>query len=129
MRTHPKFPNYEACEKAVQLTHGALPIVDHLPERFRKPLTGSFQAMVVTEAFNEGWEPNYTDGSPKYFVCPEIEANESCSSGFGFSLSDFVRWNAYTGCGSRHAFKTADLALCALEQFPEIFKDYILFKR
>lgn len=130
MRTHPKFPTYEDCEKAVQLATGLLPIVDHLPERFRKPLTGAMQAMVVTEAFNEGWEPDYTNArQPKYFVCPAIDADESCPSGFGFSGSPYGHWSTDANCGSRHAFKTSELALCALEQFPEIFKDYILFKR
>lgn len=130
MKQHPKFPNYEACEQAVQLATGLLPIVDHLPERFRKPLTGAMQAMVVTEAFNEGWVPDYTDYSQdKYFVCPRIEANAEHPSGFGFSSSYCGHRGTYSLCGSRHAFKSAEDAMCALEQFPEIFKDYILFQR
>lgn len=130
MKTHPKFPTYEACELAAGLTPGMLPTVSHLPEEFRTPTTGNFQAMVVAKAFNEGWIPNFNDlNEPKYMVCPRIEANEEHPSGFGFLLSYCDTWRANADCGSRTLFKSSELAICALEQFPEIFKDYILFKR
>lgn len=128
MKKHPKFETYQDCENAVGLTNGAEPITDHLPEKYKRSVSGNFRAMIVTEAFNEGWEPNYYDGSPKYQVAPRIEASEDKPTGFGFSYSSYDHWDAFANCGSRHTFKSAELALTALEQFPEIFKDYILFK-
>jgi hypothetical protein len=127
---HPKFKTYQDCEKAVGLSTGLRPTVSHLPAKYQKSITGQFQAIIICEAFNEGWEPDFNNpNQDKYAVCPRIEANEQHPSGFGFLSSVYAYWLTSSPCGSRLLFKSSELAMLALEQFPEIFKDYILFKR
>ena len=124
-----KFKTYKECEKAVGLTPGILPDVSMLPEKYRKSLIADFQTTIITEAHNEGWEPDFNNhNQPKYSVWPEIDADEKVPSGFGFSHSVFAYSDAYTAVGSRHLLKSYELAMHVQKQFPEIYKAHILLK-
>lgn len=124
-----RFKTYEDCEKAVGLTPGTLPDVSMLPEKYRKALIADFQATIITEAHNEGWEPDFTDQDQfKYSVWPEIEADSDRPSGFGFSYSDYVHSFTLTAVGSRHLLKSSALAMYVQQQFPEIYKKHLLLK-
>ncbi|MCE9538716.1 MAG: hypothetical protein K8R85_05815 [Bacteroidetes bacterium] len=124
-----KFDNYEDCEKAVGLTPGTLPDVSMLPEKYRKSLIGDFQATIVTEAHNDGWEPDFSNkNQPKYSVWPEIKADKKRPTGFGFSSSGYADSFTVTFVGSRHLLKSPELAIHVLEQFPEIYQAHLLLK-
>ena len=79
---------------------------------------------LITKAFNEGWEPDWTNSKQyKYFPWFDL------SSGVGFSRSDCDYWRTVSVVGSRLAFKSSDLALHAVKQFPTEFENYITIKK
>lgn len=85
---------------------------DSVDERAYKKLK------VVIKALNEGWVPNWSNGSEyKYF--PYFEYN----SGFGFS--DSTVWDGYTDVGSRLVFKSRELSDYAGKQFNDIYNEYL----
>lgn len=123
-----KFKTYQECEKAVGLTPGTLPDVSGLPEKYRKSLIADFQVTVITEAHNDGWEPDFNERNYKYSVWPEIEADKDRPTGFGFSHSLYVLSSTDTCIGSRHLLKSSKLAMYVQKQFPEIYKAHLLLK-
>jgi hypothetical protein len=61
-----------------------LPDVSGIPEKFGAALTTAFTLMVVFEAINNGWEPDFSNQKqPRFYPWAWV-----LSSGFGFSGSD-----------------------------------------
>ncbi|HCS21076.1 MAG TPA: hypothetical protein DIW47_11045, partial [Bacteroidetes bacterium] len=56
----------EACKKQ-GLDPKVLPVVTGLPEKYQQRLIKRYKQMVVTDALNDGWEPDWTDGKWKYY--------------------------------------------------------------
>jgi hypothetical protein len=99
-----------------------LPDFSMIPEKFRTQLTTCFLLMVIFEAINDGWEPDFSDHSQgKYYPWPWV-----LSSGFGFSTSDFTCGRARTGVGSRLCTDASEKAIYILEQFPDLWKSWLL---
>lgn len=96
-----------------------IPDFSHLPEDMRKNFEAQYKMIVITEALNEGWKPNWdNDGEYKYYPWFVMSA-----SSFAFDASDFDCSDANAGSGSRLKFKTSELAKYAAEQFIDIWKD------
>jgi hypothetical protein len=77
-------------------------------------------AKLVCLAFNEGWNPDWTN-SNQYKYYPYFKMGSS--SGVGFSYDGCDYWNAYSIVGSRLCFKSSDLAKYAGKLFEqEIYK-------
>jgi hypothetical protein len=99
-----------------------LPDVSMIPEKFRAQLTTCFLLMIVFEAINNGWEPDFSNQKqPRYYPWPWV-----LSSGFGFSYSGFSYDYAITGVGSRLCTDTSEKAVYILEQFPDLWKSWLL---
>jgi len=125
-----KIKTFEDACAALNLKPELLPDVSALSEKHRKALTAHYKLIIVAEALNEGWQPNWNDSDEyKYFPWFEIEANDENPSGFGFSRTFYVRWRAGTAVGSRLCFKTRELAEYAGKQFSELYKEYFLFSK
>lgn len=91
-----------------------------IPEHFLKVGTAFFKAAIITEALNEGWQPNWHDANEQKWW-PWFKM----SAGFGFSFSYYSYACARTTAGSRLCFKTKDLADYAGKQFESIYKDLL----
>ena len=116
----------DAC-KALNINPDALPDVSALPEKHRKAIVANYKLITITEALNEGWQPNWNDGSEyKYQPWFEIKASKEQPSGFGFSGSFCADWYTAADCGSRLCFKSRELCLYAIKQFEELYIDYYL---
>jgi hypothetical protein len=116
----------DACD-ALKLQSDALPDVSALPEKHRNAITAHYKLIIIAQALNEGWEPNWNDSYEyKYYPWFEIIASANKPAGFGFSDTDYDFWNTHTNVGSRLCFKTRELALYAGEQFEELYKEYFL---
>ncbi len=77
---------------------------------------------LIVRAFNEGWTPDWTDGSQgKYYPWFVMGS----PSGGGFSCDAYVRWDAGSDVGSRLCFKSSDLAKHAGQLFESIYKDFL----
>lgn len=106
-----------------------LPNVSALPRKHQKALLAHYQLIIICEALNEGWKPNWNDSSQtKYTAWFEIKADEKHPSGFGFSITTYDYWLTSTYVGSRLCFKSSELALYAGKQFEKLFIDYFLLK-
>lgn len=113
----------DAC-KALSLNENTLPEVSMLPEKHRKAIIAHYKLVIIAEALNEGWKPNWADHNEcKYypwFYFPKA------ASGFGFSHGDCVYTYTSTYVGSRLCFKTADLSIYVGKQFIDLYREYMM---
>ena len=118
----------DAC-KALKLKP-TLPDVSALPKKHQKALLAHYQLIIIAEALNEGWQPDWNNHSEyKYYPWFEVKANAKNPSGFGFSDTRYVYWRTSTSVDSRLCFKSSELALYAGKQFKELYKDYFLITK
>jgi len=79
------------------------------------------KAVILTKAFNEGWVPDWNDGSQyKYFPWFEMGG----SSGFRCDVYD--SWRSYSRVGSRLCFKSGKLAEHVGKKFTSVYKQFML---
>lgn len=76
----------------------------------------------ITKALNEGWVPNYSN-SNEYKYTPYFYLDNP--SGFRFYVTDFSSTGAFTGSGSRFAFKSDKLATYAGKQFIKEYENWM----
>lgn len=118
----------QAC-KAVGHDPKKLPDVSALPKKHQAALIAHFKLVIICEALNEGWTPNWNDSSElKYTAWFEVEASKEKPAGFGFSYAYFASWYTHSCAGSRLCFKTRELALYAGKQFEKLFIEYFLIQ-
>ncbi len=116
----------EACEK-LGLKPMALPEVSVVPSKHQKALIAHFKLIIIAEALNDGWQPNWNDSDEyKYFPWFEIKADDKRPGGFGFSYTYYDHWHTDTTVGSRLCFRTRELATYAGKQFADLYKEYFL---
>jgi hypothetical protein len=98
-----------------------------LGTKFGRPLIAINKLMIVTEAVNNGWKPNWNNQSEyKYFPWHWLQKDASHPSGFGFSGSDCDNASASTGLGSLLCCDTAEKAMYIAEQFKKEWEDFLL---
>lgn len=117
----------EAC-KALGIDP-AKPLVDAsgMPEKHRKAIEAHAKLVVIAEALNEGWQPDWSDEDQcKYFPWFEVEATEENRAGSGFSGTGYDLSYAVTDVGSRLCFATSALARYAAETFIDLYTEYML---
>jgi hypothetical protein len=118
-----KIKTFEDAYKHLGLDPAKLPDVSDIPEEFRKPVIAGFKLMIIYQAINNGWKPdwsNYSQG--KYYLWFEI-----LSSGFGFSCTSYLYDGTRTTVSSRLCTDTSEKALYIGKQFEAEYKDYFLF--
>jgi hypothetical protein len=103
-------------------TPDQVPDLTRVPEKLKLSIETGFLLMVVFQAINNGWEPDYTNiNQAKYYPWPWV-----LSSGLGFSGS-FYRYDyAHSFVGSRLCTDTSEKALYILNQFPDLWKNWLL---
>ncbi len=118
---------YEAACKELKLDPKALPDVSTLPEKHRKAIIAHFKLVIIAEALNEGWTPDWSDyDQAKYYPWFEVIPDNKSVSGFGLSYGAYGGWLTGTGVGSHLCFKTRDLAKYAGKQFLKLYEEYML---
>ncbi|MGE9312848.1 hypothetical protein ACLOAU_14465 [Niabella sp. CJ426] len=91
-----------------------LPDVSNAPEKHRKALLAHYQLVIIVEAINSGWQPNWADTDEyKYELWPDIIEDESKPSGFGLS-------SALTLAGVRLRLSARAFALGAAKQLDSV---------
>lgn len=95
-----------------------VPNFSNVPEDLKEYFENMYQAVVITEALNEGWKPNWDDSNePKWR--PYFRMSPSS---FAFNGSYYDDSYADAGSGSLLCFKTEALANYAAKQFLDIWK-------
>ncbi|KAF0194121.1 MAG: hypothetical protein FD166_3579 [Bacteroidetes bacterium] len=107
----------------------AKPLVDAsgMPEKHRKAIEAHAKLVVIAEALNDGWQPDWSDEDQyKYFPWFEVEATEENRAGSGFSYTYYVISFTFTNVGSRLCYATSALARYAGETFADLYREYML---
>jgi len=78
------------------------------------------RAVIVAQALNEGWIPDWNDKNQRKYHPWFI------ASPFGFDGTHCVNWAANTDAGSRLCYRTSELAEYAGRQFVEIYKKFLI---
>lgn len=102
---------------------------------------------VITEALNEGWKPQFTEGERRWYawydfltkeevegmsdeekeerrVVGRANVNANAIGGLVYSSAYYVSTYSVTYFGSRLAFKNEELAEYAAKQFGDIYADF-----
>jgi hypothetical protein len=96
-----------------------VPDFSNLPTDMRKHFEAQYKMIVIAEALNEEWIPDW-DNYDEYKYCPWFEMSPSS---FAFDDSYYGYACAVAGGGSRLKFRTRELAEYAAKQFIDIWKD------
>lgn len=96
-----------------------VPDMSAFPEDMRKHFTALYKMVVIVEALNEGWKPDWNNTNerkcfPWFWMSP---------SSFGFCGSLYDDGDALAGSGSRLKLKSYELADYCGKQFEDIWKD------
>ena len=119
-----KIKTFEDACKALGLDpKKSLPDFSGYPEKHAKGMIAHAKLVIIAEALNEGWTPDWTDGNwDKYYPWFEMGS----PSGVGFSCGDYGHWLSGSSVGSRLCFKSSELAKYAGKQFEQLYKDYFV---
>ena len=120
-----KVKSFEDACKVLDITP-SVPVVTGIPEKYQKPLIANYQLMVIAEALNEGWTPDWSNGEwDKWHPWFDMDASSSAGR---FSFCDFVdRGSASIVC-SRLCFKSEELADYAGTQFLELYRELFVIE-
>lgn len=122
-----KINSFEDACKALKLTP-ALPEVSALPEKHQKAVTALYKLIIIAEALNEGWQPDWNNWDErKYYPWFDLESTDG--SGSGFSYHDYDAAYTATTVGARLCFKSSELATHAGQKFIDLYKDYMVLNQ
>ena len=122
-----KIKTFEDACAALKLDPAALPGVTGLPEKHQKAIVAHYKLIIIAEALNDGWKPNWKDwDESKYYPWFDMDNDDDDQPGSGFSYGDYGCGRTGTCLGSRLCFKTWELAEYAGKQFEELYKEYFM---
>ncbi len=106
---------------------------------------------IITDALNEGWEPQFTKEKYRYYPWLTMYTQEEwdeldeetkkggvlfggtaacgASAGFVYASSSYAPSHARASIGSRLCFRTRDLARYAGRQFADLYADFYLIRK
>lgn len=100
-----------------------VPEVKGLPRKHQKAIIANYKLIVIAEALNEGWKPNWQD-SDEYKYYPWFDMSNPAGVGY----SDTYAAASYTSAfvGSRLCLKNRELAIYFGQTFTDLFNDSLL---
>lgn len=105
-----------------------LPDVGGLRPKDRPSVTAYYKLIVIAQALNEGWEPDWTnENEPKYFPWFYFDRKKNKTAGFARAATDYAPASASASIGSRLCFKTEALCEYAARQFEPLYEAWILY--
>ena len=100
-----------------------VPEVKGLPRKHQKAIIANYKLIVIAEALNEGWKPNWQD-SDEYKYYPWFDMSNP--AGVGYSHTSYAASYAYAYVGSRLCLKNRELAIYFGQTFTDLFNDSLL---
>lgn len=100
-----------------------VPEVKGLPRKHQKAIIANYKLIVIAEALNEGWKPNWQD-SDEYKYYPWFDMSNPA----GVGCSDTYGAASYANAtfGSRLCLKNRELAIYFGQTFTDLFNDSLL---
>ena len=97
-----------------------LPVVAHLAEDLQRYLLASIKREYIRQYINDGWEADFSDASQrKYYIWPWVKEDTGVPSGFRLACIDCAYDDTTAYLGSRHYYKSAELARYEFEKFKD----------
>lgn len=112
-----KIKTFEDAMEATGRTE--MPDFSTFPAEMRKHFEALFKMVVIVEALNEGWNPNWDNGNERKFH-PWFWMSPGSFAFYDSNCGDEV---AAAGSGSRLKLKSRELAEYCATQFKDIWKD------
>lgn len=100
-----------------------VPEVKGLPRKHQKAIIANYKLIIIAEALNEGWKPNWQD-SDEYKYYPWFDMSNP--AGVGFSRTYAAASNTIAYFGSRLCLKNRELAIYFGQTFTDLFNDSLL---
>lgn len=100
-----------------------VPEVKGLPRKHQKAIIANYKLIVIAEALNEGWKPNWQD-SDEYKYYPWFDMSNP--AGVGYSYTNIAASSTYANIGSRLCLKNRELAIYFGQTFTDLFNDSLL---
>lgn len=100
-----------------------VPEVKGLPRKHQKAIIANYKLIIIAEALNEGWKPNWQD-SDEYKYYPWFDMSNP--AGVGYSSTDDAASYASASFGSRLCLKNRELAIYFGQTFTDLFNDSLL---
>ena len=105
-----------------------LPDVGGLRPKDRPSVTAYYKLIVIAQALNEGWEPDWTnEDQEKWFPWFYFDREKNKTAGFAFAYTSHAPTTTDAGIGSRLCFKTEALCAYAARQFEPLYEAWILY--
>ena len=105
-----------------------LPDVGGLRPKDRPSVTAYYKLIVIAQALNEGWEPDWTnEEQPKWFPWFYFDREKNKTAGFAYAYTTDAPANTIASFGSRLCFKTEALCAYAARQFEPLYEAWILY--
>lgn len=100
-----------------------VPEVKGLPRKHQKAIIANYKLIIIAEALNEGWKPNWQD-SDEYKYYPWFDMSNPA----GVGCSNTLTTASYTSAdfGSRLCLKNRELAIYFGQTFTDLFNDSLL---
>ena len=98
-----------------------VPDFSNLPTDMRKHFEAQYKMIVIVEALNEGWIPDWDNNEYKYYPWFEMSP-----SSFAFDVSFYAYAAASAGSGSRLCLKNKELSEYCGKQFIDLWKQFII---
>lgn len=100
-----------------------VPEVKGLPRKHQKAIIANYKLIVIAEALNEGWKPNWQD-SDEYKYYPWFDMSNP--AGVGCSSARRAASRTAANLGSRLCLKNRELAIYFGQTFTDLFNDSLL---
>ena len=98
------------------------PDFSNVPEDLRKYFEAQYKMIVITEALNDGWNPDWDNSDEwKYYTWFDMSPGS-----FAYRAALYGPSYSSAGAGSRLCFRTRALSKYAGRQFIDIWKDLML---
>lgn len=105
-----------------------LPDVGGLRPKDRPSVTAYYKLIVIAQALNEGWEPDWTnEDQEKWFPWFYFDREKNKTAGFAYAYTDYAPPRTDAGLGSRLCFKTEALCAYAARQFEPLYEAWLLY--
>lgn len=108
----------ETVEEARVTTNRPAVDFSNVPEDLRSFFEGVYDAIVITEAINDGHKPDWDNNDEEKWY-PWFDMSPSS---FGFCAADYVRSLAGAGSWSRLKYASSADAKYSAEQFKEVWR-------
>lgn len=100
-----------------------VPEVKGLPRKHQKAIIANYKLIVIAEALNEGWKPNWQD-SDEYKYYPWFDMSNPAGVGYSDTYNAASSTSAHVG--SRLCLKNRELAIYFGQTFTDLFNDSLL---